>query len=112
MGKGLYIAYVTGSAGSTIILYYIGGEIVAGVDATGTKFDGSYRIDEAGALIGVVTYLIEKGTALITGQTTAAEQRVDVPFTLPHQFWDGRIVRIETPFGAVNAKFEKLKDLP
>jgi hypothetical protein len=112
MDKSLYIAYVTGAVGNTIALYYIGDGILAGVDAGGTKYDGTYRIEDDGSYKGSLTYIIPRGVPVITGQVTTEEQTVQLPFLLPKKFWDGQVVRLDSAIGPVNVKFEKLKDLP
>jgi hypothetical protein len=35
-----------------------------------------------------------------------------VKLNLPPNFADGRVITIDTPLGPVNAKFEKVKDIP
>jgi hypothetical protein len=112
MDKSLYIAYVSGAVGSTVVLYYIGNGIIAGVDVSGMKYDGAYRIEDDGSYEGNLIYTIPRGVLLITGQLTTEEQKIELPFILPKKFWDGQVVRIDSPVGPVNAKFEKLKDLP
>lgn len=111
MSKALYIAYITGSAESTIGLYYIGDGNIAGIDLGGLKYDGFYRIESDGSYEGILSYIIPKSAQLITGQSTAEERRIETPIKLPPEFWNGQIVRIEMPLGVVNAKFEKLKEL-
>ena len=112
MDKSLYIAYLSGAVGSNVALYYIGNGVIAGVDAGGMKYDGAYRIEDDGSYNGNLIYVIPRGVLLITGQQTTEEQKIELPFLLPNKFWDGQIVRFDSPMGPVNAKFEKLKKLP
>jgi hypothetical protein len=110
--KTLYIAYMTGSTGSSIGLYYIGDGQIAGIDVGGMKYEGIYRIESDGSYDGILSYTVPISTQLITGTATAEEKRIEAPIKLPPEFWNGQIVRIDTPLGAVNARFEKLKELP
>lgn len=103
---------MTGSAGSSVGLYYFGEGQIAGVDAGGMKYDGIYRIESDGSYEGILSYIVSPSTQLITGTATAEEKRIEAPIKLPPEFWNGQIVRIDTPLGAVNARFEKLKELP
>jgi hypothetical protein len=111
MNPALYIAYFTGSGGSSVALYYIGDGKILGVDVGAMKYDGTYRIEADGSLEVTISYLIPKSALLVTGQSNSQEQRISSQYKLPAEFWNGQIVRIETPLGALNARFEKLKDI-
>ena len=113
MAKALYVAYFTGVAGQSIGLFYIGDGMLVGVDVATMHYDGSYQTNPDGSLEGVVEYVLPAGASLITGAPTgAAPTRASVKLTLPADFADGRVITIETPLGPVNAKFEKVKDVP
>ncbi|MGY3588509.1 hypothetical protein ACVIGB_002532 [Bradyrhizobium sp. USDA 4341] len=111
--KALYAAYLTGVAGQTIGLFYIGDGVLAGVDVGMMKYEGNYVVSEDGSLDGTLTYILPPGVPLITGAPPATGlTRVNMKLDLPSNFADGRVVTIDTPLGRVNAKFEKLKDVP
>jgi hypothetical protein len=113
MAKALYVAYLTGVAGQSIGLFYIGDGIIAGVDAGTMQYNGAYVANKDGSMEGAVEYVIPGGTPLITGAPASlTPTRVTVKLALPKGFDDGRVVAIETPLGPVNAKFEKLRDIP
>lgn len=113
MPKGLYAGYFTGVAGQSMGLFYIGDGIIAGIDVGAMQYDGRYSITTDGALDGVIDYVLPAGIPLITGAPSGATPtRISVKLSLPARFDDGRVTTIETPTGPVNAKFEKLKDLP
>ena len=113
MAKALYVAYLTGVAGQSIGLFYIGGGILAGVDVATMQYDGAYETKPDGSIEGIVEYVLPAGVSLITGAPAGvAPTRVAVKLTLPADFADGRVITIETPLGPVNAKFEKIKDIP
>ena len=111
MDRALFISFMTGSAGSTTSLYYIGEGVIAGIDAGGMKYNGVYTINSNGSYQIAMVYFIPKGVLLVTGQKTTEEQRVDFSFELPPRFWMGEIIRIDSPAGVVNARFEKLIEL-
>ncbi|WLB64658.1 hypothetical protein QIH96_05280 [Bradyrhizobium japonicum] len=113
MTKALYVAYFTGVAGQSIGLFYIGDGTLVGVDVATMQYDGAYQTAADGSLEGVVEYVLPAGASLITGAPAGtAPTRVAVKLALPADFADGRVITIETPLGPVNAKFEKVKDLP
>lgn len=112
MAKALYVAYFTGVAGQSIGLFYIGDGMLVGVDVATMQYDGSYQTKPDGSLEGAVEYVLPAGASLITGAPASVATRVSVKLTLPADFSDGRVITIETPLGPVNAKFEKVKDLP
>lgn len=113
MAKALYIAYFTGIAGQSIGLFYIGDGLLVGVDVATMQYSGSYKTKRDGSLEGVVEYVLPAGASLITGAPAGvAPTRVTTKLTLPVDFADGRVVTIDTPLGPVNAKFEKVKDIP
>jgi hypothetical protein len=75
-------------------------------------YDGAYKTERDGSMEGAVEFVLPPGVALITGAPAEAPTRVSVRLYLPAGFDDGRTVAIETPLGPVNARFEKLKDIP
>jgi hypothetical protein len=113
MAKALYVAYLTGVAGQSLGLFYIGDGVLAGIDVGTMQYDGAYTTKPDGSLEGAVEYVLPAGVSMITGAPAAvAPTRVSTKLTLPAGFDDGRVITIETPLGPVNAKFEKLKDIP
>lgn len=113
MGKSLYVAYFTGVAGQSLGLFYIGDGLLVGIDVATMQYSGSYTTEADGTMRGVVEYVLPAGTALITGAPSGAvPARISVNLTLPPNFADGQVLTIETPLGPVNARFEKIKDIP
>jgi hypothetical protein len=111
--KALYNAYLTGVAGQSIGLFYIGDGLLIGIDVGTMQYEGSYTTLEDGSMQGTVEYVLPAGVPLITGAPAGtAPTRITVSLNLPANFDDGRVVTIETPLGPVNAKFEKVKDIP
>lgn len=113
MGKSLYVAYFSGIAGQSLGLFYIGDGLLVGIDAGTVQYDGSYATEADGTMRGMVEYVLPAGTASITGAPSGAiPARASVNLTLPPNFADGQVITIETPLGPVNARFEKIKDIP
>jgi hypothetical protein len=109
--EGIYAAYVAARAGNSILLLVIKDSKITGVDAGGLKYDGTVVKTESGFHFSVV-YLIPTGATLITGSLPpTSPQRVPLEIDLPKNFANGQTIRIETPLGPLNARFEKLRDL-
>lgn len=112
MTGSLYTVYMTGTAGNSIGLFYIGNGQISGIDVGGMKYEGNYTVEEKGNYKGVLTFIVPENQQLITGQKSVTEQRIDMPLYLPSDFWlNGRVIRIETPLGSLNAVFEKHKGI-
>lgn len=111
--RALYAAYLSGASGNSLALFYIGDGVIAGVDVGGITYDGHVTYEADGALQGSVSFTAPAGTPLITGISgPTIPASVSIPISLPAGFADGRITRIETPLGPLNARFEKIRDLP
>jgi hypothetical protein len=55
---------------------------------------------------------LNQGVSLITGPGPVAKDvPVNLTFDLPKNFGEGPVVGIDTPFGPLNAKFQKLADI-
>ena len=113
MAKALYVAYFTGVAGQSVGLFYIGDGVIAGIDVGGMQYDGTFSTAADGSLDGAVNYVLPAGIASITGAPVGAiPMPVAVKLNLPPDFYSGHTITIETPTGPVNARFERMKELP
>jgi hypothetical protein len=112
--KGIYLAYLTGSLGNSMGIFYIADGTIAGADIGGLRYDGTFSLAPGREkLQGKVAFTIPAGTTLISGLAAGSEPvTVELPLSLPVDFASGAVVRIETPAGPVNARFERLRDLP
>jgi len=109
--NGFYAAYMTGKGGVSTLLFAIKDGVVVGVDMGGMKYDGRVEVAEPSKEWRFsVEYLIPPGVSLITGGSVATPTRVPLEFSLPANFANGQVVRIDTPLGPVNAKVERLRD--
>lgn len=110
---GFYIAYLTGSAGTSVLVFVLLNGKMVGADIGGMKYDGTIEAnaDGSGYKCSIV-YVVPAGRALITGvPPSRTPTAVPLSMDLPREFADGRVITIETPFGAVNARFERVRDI-
>ena len=108
---GFYTAYFTGIAGQSIGMFvFIDGKI-AGADAGGGRYDGTYTASEDGKhIVADVRFSMSAGGMSITGATSgAAPMSVPMKLMLPIDLQPHQVHRLETPIGPVNAKFEKIR---
>jgi hypothetical protein len=94
-------------------MFCIGDGVIAGADQGGLLYDGILEEKENGSLEGLVSFLVPAGVQLISGMKTTEAQKLTVPVSLAPGFDDGwKVTRIETPAGPINARFERLRELP
>jgi hypothetical protein len=109
----IYAAYFSGLTGASLGLFFIGDGVVAGADVGGIAYDGNYSVNASGDLVGTLAFVVPAGSPLITGFTAEPNSpvKIEMPLSLPACFYDGRVVRISTPTGPVNARFERIRDI-
>lgn len=112
MIDGFYHAYATGKAGNSVLVLVIRQGVIIGVDVGGLKYDGEIVQRPDGSYQCSVVYVVPPGANLITGAAApSAPLRVPFTFTLPANFSDGSIFRLDSPLGPVNIRFEKVREL-
>ena len=109
--EGFYSVYYTGVAGFGHSVLDITGGIVAGADATGGVYDGTYKLGEAGTVSIEVSLTVPAGATLVTGQTLQQSYSQTIKAELPANFASGQHVPVQTPLGPVNAIFKKLRGM-
>ncbi len=108
---GIYVAYLTGRGGNSVLLFAIKSKTVIGADVGGMKYNGHIEQLPNGGFSFHIEYVVNPGTPLITGVgSVASATPVALDFNLPTNFADGVIVSVQTPFGPVNAKISKLRE--
>tara|TARA_B100000513_G_C11802110_1_gene152326 strand:+ start:57 stop:398 length:342 start_codon:yes stop_codon:yes gene_type:complete len=113
MPEGIYSIYFSAQAGSAFSMIVIMQGVIAGADAAGNTFDGSYDIDPKLSLIeGEIKFLLKKGSTSILG-ITATEKDVEivVPMRLPVDLMSRDFFRVETELGPINLRFVKIRGL-
>lgn len=108
---GFYTAYFTGAAGQSIGMFVFLDGKIAGADAGGGRYDGTYVVHEdKGKILADIRFSMQVGGMSITGTSggsapLSVQMKLELPVDLvPHQ-----VHRLETPIGPVNAKFEKVR---
>ena len=108
--NGIYALYMTGGASVTYALVMLKDGVLAGADAGGGLYDGTYTLRPDGSADGFVTLVVPPEVALITGSVSGEWRRLEVPLHLRAGFDKGEPTLILTPTGAVNVIFRKLRD--
>jgi hypothetical protein len=114
VSKALYVAYLTGQAGNSLGLFYIGDGSIYGIDVGLVRYEGQYsQHDRHSPLVGSVEMILPEMGQLITGAPLGAgPTRFPIRLELAHDFANGDVIRIDTMYGPVNARFEKVQELP
>jgi len=111
--EGIYTMYFTGHVGSGLGLLLLKNGVIAGADAAGGIFDGSYTLEPGGTLNVNVRMTIPPGGTLVTGSSAGQNPMVvEMPAQLPENFANGQAIALSTPTGPVNIIFKKLRNLP
>ena len=112
--NGYYVSYMAGKNGQSIVFFVIENGSITGVDPHGTTFDAILSLDESGQyLVGTCSVSTPPRVSTITGvETGETGIRYELPIQLPRDFLSIPFVRIETPYGPVNVKLEKVRNLP
>lgn len=111
--NGIYTAYLTGVAGSSFGMFVLKDGVIAGGDAAGGIYDGSYSLSSDGKYWeGSIAFGMPVGGLTITGHSAQSEPlQIDVPLKLPLDFTEKSEIRIETPIGPLNARFVLVRTL-
>lgn len=112
MKDGIYIAYFTGNRGSGSSVLALSGGKIAGADSGGAHVSGSYLVSDPSVAFSV-TYEFKHATELATsGHIVPAGFSFQLRFEAASSEVLGTEIRVETPTGPVNARFEYVSDLP
>lgn len=86
---------------------------MAGADMGGVLFDGTYSAAEDGGFVGSVKVKVPAGVTVIQGVTAPpAGLTYEVPLRMPANFLSEPYFEITTPLGKVNARLQKMRDIP
>ena len=113
MLDGFYVGYLTSAQSYGVAMFVFRGSNIVGVDGGGVKFDGNFLQDKtSGNYSGKITVDAPPNIDLVQGVSTGPTGlKYEVPFTMPPNFLDAPFIKVDTPFGAVNIRLEKLRDL-
>lgn len=109
---GFYLAYMS-SVGYGLVLFVIKEGNIVGADPGGVKFDGIYReLENSGNYSGKIKISAPPNIQLVQGVDSGETGlEYEVNFTIPSNFQDSPFFKVDTPFGAVNIKLEKIRNL-
>lgn len=110
---GFYVGYMTAVDGYGVVLFVFKGEKIVGADAGGVKFDGTFKQEQVtGVYEGSIVVSAPPNIKLVQGvETGPTGLKYEVPFTMPSNFLAAPFITVSTPFGTVNVKLEKLRDM-
>lgn len=102
--------YFTGRSGSGHAILVMKDGVIAGADACGITFDGTYK--PSGETIHVsLNMTVPPGVTLVTGAVAGQEPMTqELETALPVDFADGNAVPVKTPTGPVNVIFRRIRD--
>lgn len=111
---GYYLAFLAGTAGEGIVFLVFDNGTVSGIDVAGSIFDGQVDFrSEQKAFVGPMRVSVPPNGVTIQGKDTGAEGLTyTVEICIPEDFLTRPYLTIATPFGTVNAKVRKGRDLP
>src|SRR5262245_41847190 len=107
----LYSLQYAGQTGGGVGAMYVGNGIVAGFDAYGGRFNGTYT-DEAGRFRADIVLLMPGGGRLVTGQTVPAGTRIPMSVDWPADFGDRTRQQIMVQGRPVLVLLQKMQDIP
>ena len=108
--EGFYVAYFTGLTGNAVALFVFKDGVIAGADMGGATYDGTFAVTEDGQHVtGNLTFSVANGATLITGASSAGPVRTEVPLKLPTNIANGDVQKIDSPFGPINVRFQKIR---
>lgn len=111
--NGFYAGYFAGAAGNGVALFVMKDAILTGIDMSGVTFDGTYKpIPDSKDLAGEVRVRIPPNVTTVQGITagpTPIEYTVEL--SLPQAFADEPFIQLKTPYGVVNVKMKKMREL-
>jgi hypothetical protein len=108
--NGFYAAYLTGTAGQGFVMLVFRNGTIAGADAAGAKYDGTYS-DTGSAFSIKLKVSLPPNTLLVQGISTGPEgDNSELEFQMPADFLSQPFIRIIAKHGPVNAKLVKLRE--
>lgn len=109
---GYYLGYMA-SEGYGVVAFIFKEGCIAGIDASGVTFDGTYEESlDSGDYIGNVNVRVPSNTEIIQGvKSEEGGVSYQVLLKIPNNFLEIPFFTVDTPFGPVNVKLEKLRNI-
>lgn len=113
MIDGFYLGYMSAVGGYSVVLFVFKDNVIVGADAGGVKFDGAYTLNpDSGSYNGSIKVTAPANITLVQGKTTGEDGLTyNVNFSMPENFLNQPFITIATPYGSVNVKLEKIRDM-
>jgi hypothetical protein len=110
--EGIYAVYATSKSSKGLALLILKAGTIVGIDLERVCIDGTYSEVERDGIEGFVKVIAPPNIKLVQGGSTGPSGfEYEMPFRLPLGFAQAPFCRLETPFGPLNLKFEKLRGL-
>ena len=110
--SALYVMRYMGQSDTGAGALYIGKGIVVGVDAGNIRYRGTYTQSEGRLRADVTMTAATGGSTLVTGDSLAAGQSLQITADWPEDFADGTDQKISIAGRQVSVVFEKVDDIP
>ena len=111
MSDGFFSMEYAGATGNGIGLLALKSGKIIGVDASGGKYSGEYKVTNS-LFEGVIHLDVPGGHNLVTGYSQPQDYRVTIPLRLPADLGSGKPMRIQTNTGPVTVAIRRLSDIP
>lgn len=109
--SALYTMRYQGEAGLNAGAFYMGHGVVAGVRASGGRFDGTYT-QSGGRVFIRFSLIVPAGEQLVTGEVTREETIFQMGADWPLDFANGKPQTVFLQDRPIEVVFEKVRDLP
>lgn len=108
---GFYSGYFTGISGNGFAMFILKDGLLAGADPLGVLFDGEYKPEGSGYRI-CVRINVPAGSTTVQGVVAGdTGLKYEVDTVIPGPLDSVPYIAIPTPFGLVNVKFRKLRNV-
>lgn len=108
--EGVYLAYFSAQFGNSMGIFLIRKKEIVGGDIGGGIYKGTFEVKEHKA-VGTILFSTREGGVTITGARTDLPASYETLFEFQLPIQDQAYHPLETAYGPVNIKFEKISDL-
>ena len=107
----LYALRYAGKTGIGVAAICIGGGTIVGFDGADGRYRGTYRVVN-GRLQGEMTLTMAGVWPMVTGERSAAGQKLDITLDLPAEFGDGSPQQVSVGGHPVTITAQKVGEVP
>jgi hypothetical protein len=110
--NGFYVGFFSAAGGEGAVILVFCNGVITGADVGAFEYDGQYTIEQTGEADVKATVKVPPGQQSILGISGGdAGLTYEVQFILPPDFLERPFVRLETPYGPVNMRLVKIRNL-